>query len=276
VQAQINFEDNAVKGQNYIYAKTYLLIGQGSDPVESIQYFDGLGRPLQTVQYKASPTQKDVIQPYVYDQYGREVIQYLPYTETATGCFRNNWEDNQSPFHENIYGEDDGSKAYTQTLFENSPLNRVMKQGAPGEAWQPVMTTPARGSGEKVTSYQYLSNGSDLVYYWSVSTGTYPSVTFARNTYGPNTLFKTIVTDENGHPSTEYKDKNGKVVLKTDAMGGKTYYIYDDFELLRCVIPPLGYATLAYGASSFNTSTTDFKELCYYYEYDARKNMIKK
>ncbi|MXV18013.1 DUF6443 domain-containing protein, partial [Hufsiella ginkgonis] len=34
---------------------------------QTIQYIDGLGRPLQTVQVQGSPTQKDVIQPVSYD-----------------------------------------------------------------------------------------------------------------------------------------------------------------------------------------------------------------
>ena len=40
--------------------------------------------------------------------------------------------------------------------------------------------------------------------------------------------------------------------------------MYDDFGLLRCVVPPK--------ATSPNTDT----ELCYYYQYDKRKRMIVK
>lgn len=76
---------------------------------------------------------------------------------------------------------------------------------------------------------------------------------------------------------TEFKNLQGKVVLKTDALGGRTYYVYDDFELLRCVIPPLASQTLAASSkTSFSSGEADFQELCYYYEYDHRQRMIKK
>ena len=60
-------------------------------------------------------------------------------------------------------------------------------------------------------------------------------------------------------------------------MNGKTYYLYDEFDLLRCVIPPLASVTLAAASKvSFQSSEDDFKELCYYYEYDQRQRMVKK
>ena len=40
----------------------------------TIQYMDGLGRPLQTVQRQASTGGNDIIQPMAYDAYGREAL----------------------------------------------------------------------------------------------------------------------------------------------------------------------------------------------------------
>ena len=51
----------------------------------AIQYVDGLGRPIQTVQKQASPLGYDIVAPQIYDQYGREMTKYLPYTpQTGT------------------------------------------------------------------------------------------------------------------------------------------------------------------------------------------------
>ncbi len=48
--------------------------------MQGIQYVDGLGRPIQTIQVMASPFGYDMIQPQAYDSYGREIAKYLPYT----------------------------------------------------------------------------------------------------------------------------------------------------------------------------------------------------
>ncbi len=47
---------------------------------QAVQYVDGLGRPIQTIQVQASPLGLDMVAPQAYDSYGREVYKYLPYT----------------------------------------------------------------------------------------------------------------------------------------------------------------------------------------------------
>jgi hypothetical protein len=56
----------------------------------AIQYVDGLGRPVQTVQKQASPLGYDMVSPQYYDPYGREPNKYLSYTpQTGTaGSYR--------------------------------------------------------------------------------------------------------------------------------------------------------------------------------------------
>ena len=54
-----------------------------------ISYFDGLGRGMQTVSAQASPGMQDLVVPMVYDRYGRDCIQYLPYASAgASGSYR--------------------------------------------------------------------------------------------------------------------------------------------------------------------------------------------
>ena len=58
------------------------------------QYFDGVGRPLQTVVKGISPLGKDIVTPLLYNAYGRETLKYLPYISTTNdGTFKLN------PFH---------------------------------------------------------------------------------------------------------------------------------------------------------------------------------
>src|SRR5579872_7227325 len=53
------------------------------DVKETAQYFDGLGRPLQTVVRQITPDSQplDLVTPVVYDAFGREVYKYLPYVQ---------------------------------------------------------------------------------------------------------------------------------------------------------------------------------------------------
>ena len=83
--------------ENYVLSKTYKeasttpITGNDKDKVSiTIQYFDGLGRPKQSVAVQAggvlttSETPKDIITHYEYDALGRQVKEYLPYTVSTT------------------------------------------------------------------------------------------------------------------------------------------------------------------------------------------------
>ncbi|WP_449400794.1 DUF6443 domain-containing protein [Chryseobacterium wanjuense] len=72
--------------ENYVYTKTYLSDPTLSNPKtsETVQYFDGLGRPKQVVNVKASPQGKDVVTHIEYDGFGRQVKDYLPVPQSNT------------------------------------------------------------------------------------------------------------------------------------------------------------------------------------------------
>src|SRR5690606_35463000 len=110
----------------------------------------GLGRPLETVQTRASPGHLDVVVPVFNDAYGRESRKYLPFTAGTTGKYKRHADiinpgtgdyiGIAAPFYdspETKVPEDDGDRPFAETIFEQSPLNRVLEQGAPGAAWQP-------------------------------------------------------------------------------------------------------------------------------------------
>src|SRR3989304_5225713 len=109
---------------NYICSKTTFdnaLYSTGDDYLTEVKYYDGLGRPSQVIPYGASPLGRDIIQPVVYDPYGREDKTYLPYAATGkTGVFRTGWETEQSNFYTNTleFGTTDGPKAFSKTTFE--------------------------------------------------------------------------------------------------------------------------------------------------------------
>ena len=73
---------------------------------------------------------------------------------------------------------------------------------------------------------------------------TLPLSTTTRNSYDiENRLFKTEITDPNGHITTQYSDYNGKQVKVIDALGGVTLMTYDNLGQLLTSQNPEGFTT---------------------------------
>ena len=253
---------------------------------KNTQYIDGLGRPLQTVAWQASPAGKDMVSPFVYDEFDKEVYKYLPYTSTANdGAFKSNAFTEQNSFMSAFYNPTnnvDGERFfYGTTLYESSPLNRVTENDAPGNSWA--------GVGQR---FQYFTNTdtnyvtSDSVLIWNIglTVGAVPSIS---GIYKKGELYKTITFDEQSSDAIEFKDKNGRIILKKVRFSTGpgdyrryllTYYIYDDIGNLRYVLQPKAVAKLRSNNWVFDGSTwqnsTIAKELTFSYEYDVRNRQI--
>ncbi|NOU62317.1 DUF6443 domain-containing protein [Marinifilum caeruleilacunae] len=247
-----------------------------SGPImESITYLDGLGRNDQSIQVGASPNGKDLIQPVVYDAHGRESKAYLPFAgNSSNGAYYSN--ETQVSNWTQHFGSSQDDYAYSKTVFENSPLNRVLAQGAPGSDWQPTFNGSIPTFSGHTVKMEYDCNTNNEVLNFNVDNITATSNTY----YGVNQLYKTVTKDENwtsgkSHTTEEFKDKQGQVVLKRswldESTAVNTYYVYDDFGLLRYVLPPK-----AFESGSTTVTSTELTQLCYQYEYDHRNRMIKK
>jgi RHS repeat-associated protein len=239
--------------------------------MQTIQYYDGLGRLSQTVQQKASPQSNDIIQPVEYDAFGREVKKYLPYVLTTTqgnGTFRASALTEQNAFYTSPSDAVTPipNAAFAQSVFEPSPLNRVIEQGAPGAPWQ-VGTT-------NTMLVSYGANAADEIKKWKTNAGGANDDTF----YAANSLFVTTTQDENRKATIEYKDKEGRVICKKVQKDGGyifTYYIYDDYGNLAYVIPPLPTGVSLPGTFSESSSTV-FQLYMYGYHYDDRDRVVEK
>ncbi|NOU17302.1 MAG: hypothetical protein HOO91_07080 [Bacteroidales bacterium] len=272
------------------------------DVTQSISYFDGLGRPIQTLGYRTSPSGNDIIQPIAYDNMGREKLKYLPYSGGYDGKFKPNalgsggnysTSDHLS-FYQNTTQTDLPTaepNPYSDAVFEPSPINRVLEQGAPGSTWQPTnQTGSSNGHTQRMVysangQYEVLQLTSDTTGLLTNSTG---ELSGSRRYYPANQLYKTIVKSENWqttdgslNTTEEFKDKQGQVILKRTfvknslnaTVSVSTYYVYDDLNLLRYVIPPAAADIITFPANKDNSVV---KNLCYYYRYDGRKRMIEK
>ncbi|MEI9942915.1 MAG: DUF6443 domain-containing protein [Chitinophagaceae bacterium] len=297
-----------VRGRNFI--KTWDATAPETDAIalitkplrdvkQTTQYFDGLGRPEQTVIKQgsletATGASADFVSTVVYDEFGREQYKYLPFVANNTdgntsindGNFKFNPLQQQAAFMQQQYGSQGETFFYSKTNYEASPLNRVEKSMAPGNSWV--------GSSRGVEIKSWINTAADNVKIWNVSNSS-TAATFgtcqipsSAAVYPAGQLYKNATVDEHGKQVIEFKDKEGKVILKkvqltsaNDDGGGKnyegwlcTYYIYDDLGQLRTVIQPEGVKQLS--LSNWQLTTTLLNEQCFRYEYDARGRMIMK
>ncbi len=270
---------------NYIRVRTFVKPGITSitaadaqtdkyDVSQATEYFDGLGRSIQTVIKNSTPGGKDMISTTWYDEFGRVAQKYMPYTDNlATGNFRLDPTTQQPAFYNSYFNNTEGFY-YSKTLYEASPLNRALKETAPGKSWT--------GNDKGVRGEQRTNRNCEDVKIWTIASaiGSVPQVT---GIYKAGELYVNVTTDEHENKVIEYKDKEGQTLLKKvqasdilqDGHTGWlcTYYVYDDLNQLRYVMPPKAVEWLASNSWSL-ANTTVQNELCFRYEYDARKRMI--
>lgn len=255
------------------------------------QYFDGLGRKIQQVVKQGSletgGTAKDLVNAIIYDEFGREIYQYIPFaanntgsnTSISDGLFKLNPFQQQATFAtaqfpgENFF--------YGKNNYEASPLNRVTSTYAPGDSWAGSEGEVAANDRHGV-EMQYLINATaDSVRIWMVAGNGTISTSAA---YPGGELYKNVTLDEHKKKIVEYKDKEGQLVLRkvqltTSPADGHhgwlcTYYVYDELNQLRLVIPPKATKELA--TTSWNLTQTILDELCFQYAYDERLRPIVK
>ncbi len=279
--------------ENYVYTilpqievTAMSQIIQNEDAFESVTYYDGIGRVKQTIGIKQSPNYKDIIRYVGYDNIGRSKKAYLPFGSTnSSGLFDANAKDNTLSYYQLNFASDFTGlslldiNAYSEKEFEGSPLNRVLKQAAPGKDWKLY-------NGNEIEMV-YLSNENNEVRFYEVSlNGDIPTLIGGSSYYHSGELIKTIVKDENhdgsstkAHTTEEFTNSQGQIILKraygevgvsTTIEKYDTYYVYDDYGNLTYVLSPKS------DANTNIPTSTELSELCYQYKYDARNRLVEK
>ncbi len=249
--------------------------------MESISYYDGLGRPMQSVAVRAGGQQQDIVTHIEYDEYARQAKDYLPYAMASNcGQYQNNALTATNDFYLTAKYESTPNP-FSEKHFEASPLNRIFEQGAPGADWAVDKATDT----DHTIKFKYAANSAiDAVKVFNVDlSGANPVLSGSTN-YIAGELYKIITKDENwqptqtelkDHTTEEFKNKQGQVILKrTYDLGAEhdTYYVYDNYGNLTFVLPPKMNAS----TSSLSTITSGLDDLGYQYKYDYRNRLIEK
>ena len=241
-----------VSTQNYICSRK-MLNNTGSSHVDDISYFDGLGRPFQSVNktVQNNVTKQRLATLLEYDYYGRETNMWLPtsvmadYVEVST--FRN------TAVGSSGYND---SYPYSQSIYEASPLNRPLQQYGAGKLWH---------SNNRAVRTEYLVNASDSDRACKFYTVNGTSLSGGTEFYAANLLNVIKTTDEGNNVSYTFTDKLGRIVLTRQMNGTEahdTYYVYNDKGNLCFVLQPM-YQT-----------TADIELYAFEYKYDGHGNCI--
>lgn len=241
-----------------------------SENNRTIRYFDGLGRPIQDNSCQFSPDYSDIVQAFEYDQFGRDSIKYLPYSIQLNGLYDANYQANQLSFYSATgTGIPVSSKPFATLMFDNSPLNKVIEQGFPGETWQ-------LGGLHTLKTIEGTNLSEDSVRIWIMVDS---EMAESNEYYSSCQLYKVLAVNENGDSSAIYTDKEKRMILKESYLNGnkvRIYYVYDLFGLLRYVIQPEGEYQIR-KEMPFTIGENEFtRKFCFFYRYDERKRLVEK
>ncbi|MDR1054413.1 MAG: DUF6443 domain-containing protein, partial [Prevotellaceae bacterium] len=248
---------------SYIRSRT-ISSADSSQYLDRIDYFDGLGRPVQSVRKAFSPAGKDLVNLLEYDMAGREVQNWLS-AESSLATGASLAPDVFKAKAQTAYGD---AKPYGYTLYEPSPLNRPLAQFGPGADWH--------NNGKAVkTAYGTNTSTAELsCAYYTVGNNTLVK----SGDYAPNQLFVTKTTDEDGAAAYEFKNKQEQLLLSRRINGAAmhdTYYVYDDYGNLAYALTPEAASLLAENGAWADGNTV-MANLAYLYKYDHRNRCIAK
>ena len=241
----------AAQDASHNYVRTRSMLDEtGGKYLDKVEYYDGLGRPFQTVLKKVTASNSNLVTLQEYDVAGRAVNSWLPIVSSAEyvapATFKSSAPSN--------YGND--SRPYGQPVYEASPLNRTVKEYGPGAAWH---------GGHSVNT-DYLANSTANAQLNCINYGVSSAGALTSNgSYASGQLSVVKTTDEDLNVSYTFTDKMGHVVLSRQMKGSEThdtYYVYDDKSNLCFVLQPM-YQSLA------NLDLYAFQ-----YKYDGRNRCI--
>jgi RHS repeat-associated protein len=244
---------------------------------QSVQYLDGLGRPIQSVITQSSPSRSDFVTLIGYDGLGRETRKYLPFTYKSDGQYKGfllGAEGAPGGQLATFYNTPDDKIAddvapFSESVFEKSPLMRIKQQGATGISWQ-----PQSGRSVSLAERTNLANEVLLFGYDAASGLLSLDLSTSGRFYSANQLLVMATMDEDKRETLVFADKAGKIICKKIKAAAQiyasTYYIYDKLGNLVVVLPPEAIRDESVSLQS-RVNAWGFQ-----YRYDSHRRMISK
>lgn len=231
--------------ENYVQS-TMFLDKNGTNKLTEIQYYDGLGRPIQRAAFGINTSGKYVHYSQDYDTRGRLIKDYLPVVGEAIPDFVGKYSYRDKM--QSTYGD---TCAYTN--YEYDVTSRKVSTMKAGAAWH---------NNDKLIETNYVTNAANSVKRYEAPLD---KISLVKNGYyAANTLYGEERIDEDGHQTVVFKDKLGRVVLERRNGNNDTYYVYNILGQLRYVLSP-------------EYQNSGYKDLyAYEYRYDSKGRCVKK
>ncbi|MBQ3673394.1 MAG: lamin tail domain-containing protein, partial [Paludibacteraceae bacterium] len=233
-----------------------LSVSSGVRMQASLTYMDGIGRQEQTIAMRATPGGKDIVSVAEYNGKRKPAKQWLPVVLQTEGQ-RTHVSDLKTQAQTD-YGD---SRPFVETQYESSAQGRPTKRYQAGETY---------GAAAAENIYDIYDGTMDVRIYTIVN-DSFLKTTGAN--YAPQTLYKTTTRDEDGKSLITYTDKSGRTVMEQRG-DNQIYYVYDETGRLRYILPHNAQSKLTNG--EYGPDNAVLRAAAYYYQYDARGNMIYK
>jgi RHS repeat-associated protein len=245
----------------------------------TLSYIDGMGREIENINVKASPSGRDVITAKSYDNMGNKNREYLPYTsQTNNGFFHSGFDGESKSFYSgtaNVAYEP--ARPFSEHVYENSSIRRLNETYGPGSEWL---------SASKRNQFKVKVENADVVKKWTYTDDITPP---SYSTYGQHQLLLNETVDEEDHIVREYYNDRNQIVLRQAQQTGSaadnpgvytwldTYYVYDILGRLRIILPPAASDALTEYTNANDDGKRDFlNKWAYQFAYDGFGRAIKK
>ena len=228
-----------------------------SNALVSTAYYDSGGRLVQTVHHGITPSGKDMADLIVYDHVGRcqREWQLLPF-DSSDGSYKQASAFDSSPYKDHYHVDYE---------YEPSVWNRVtveIGRNTPGRSVTTEYLLNAGSTGFLCVTHYTLSG------FMVTRNGNYPD--------GSLTCVKR--TNEDGESDYVFTNAHEKVVLERHVgldYTYDTYFLYDRFDQLVCVLPPAVSENWESSAGSYVLASGNLLDhYAYFYEYDYFNNCI--
>jgi len=238
----------------------------------TINYFDGLGRPYQTVRRAFTPLGDNLATLTEHDSFGRVIRSWLPTPVDAgidympwvafTLRSKDQYKDDR-PFTENIYSE---------IRFANSEVYRdeLVAVQAPGADMN------NRRTGRAVNANQ---NQASTIRRFRVNNTS--NQLYNAGFHNEKALISEQTTDEDGRVHITFTDNFGRTIMTRQrnwSQNHDTYYVYNDLGQLAYMLPPMASAALANRPKGDDicSEETIMQQFAFVYKYDSRGNQTAK